>query len=815
MHRIEELLGKMTLEEKVTMVSGSGPWHTTAVERLGIPRIKVTDGPNGARGDAVSGATATCFPVGSSLAATWNVELMNQMGKALGVEAKSKGSQVLLGPTINLHRTPLGGRNFECYSEDPWLTARLAVAFVVGLQSEQVGASLKHFACNDSEYDRHALDVEVSERALREIYLLPFELAVKEAQPWTVMSAYNKINGHYASSHYSLLTEILKQEWGFEGFVVSDWGACLETVNNANGGLDLEMPGPASTMGDNLLAAIHGGKVEEKTLDDKVRRLLRIIILSGKMDNPEEVDETTINTPETRALVRRAGTEGMVLLKNDGVLPLKAGEMNRVAIIGPNAERGQIHGGGSSFVNAHYKVHPLEALKQYLGKGVTVEYEKGCTTHKYVPPANLDHLKAKGQDEQGLTLEYFDNIDLVGEPADVALETRSAISWFGAFATVISKGQFSARLSGIYTAPATGKYEFGLMSAGRSRMFLDGEPIVDNWTSQTPGDSFYSFGSSEVRAEKNLQAGQEYELVIEYKRGAGVFIAGLQYGILPPVPGDVMDRAVSAAEKADTAILVVGTNSDWETEGHDRRDMKLPGRQTELIEKVCAANPNAVVVLNASSPVDLSWFEQAPAILQSWFPGQEFGNALTDVLFGDANPSGKMPTTVPVRLEDTPAFTTYPGENHKVQYGEDIFMGYRWYDKRDIAPRIPFGYGLSYTTFAYGPLKVGAKQKKGEAVDVKIDVTNTGDREGQETVQVYIRDIESRLVRPIKELKAFKKIGLEPGETQRVEFTLDERSLSYWDPAVKGWVAEAGEFELLAGSSAGDIRSKAKFMLEP
>ena len=815
MHRIEALLGQMTLEEKIAMVSGSGPWHTAGVKRLGIPPIKVTDGPNGARGDIMSGATAACFPVGVCLAATWNTELVYRVGEALGEEAKTKGAQLLLAPTINIHRTPLGGRNFECYSEDPYLTGRIAVAYVKGVQSRNVGVSLKHFVCNDSEFKRHILSAEVTERTLREIYLRPFEMVVREADPWSVMSAYNRINGIFASSHYELLTKVLKEEWGFKGFVVSDWGACLETVANANGGLDLEMPGPARTMGEKLVKAVRAGEVAEKTIDDKVRRLLRITVLSGRMDHPEEVEERSVNRPEDRALARRAAAEGMVLVKNEGMLPLDPASLKQVAVIGPNAVKGQIQGGGSSGVRPHYQVHPLEALKKRLGDGVKVRYEKGCLTHKYLPGFKTEHLKPMlGQEGQGFSLEYFDNLDFSGEPAETVLEERSKISWFGAFGSVVTTGRFSARLSAIYTPELDGVHTFGLMSAGLSRMFLNGEQIIDNWTRQTPGDSFYSFGTVEERQEVELKAGQPYELVIEYRRDHGFMIAGLQVGVLPPVPHDLMERAVEAAANADAAILVVGTNSDWESEGNDRADMSLPGRQDELIERVCAANPNTVVVLNVGSPVDMPWFEKAKAALITWFPGQEFGNALADVLFGEVNPSGRLPTTIPMRLEDTPAFTNYPGENNRVLYGERIFVGYRWYDTRDIKPRLPFGHGLSYTTFEYSEVSVKPVCRLGEPVKVAFKLTNSGERAGQEVVQLYVRDPEAQVARPRKELKAFKKVALKPGQSTLVEFSLDERSLAYWDQSEKAWVAEPGEFEILIGASSRDIRLRAVFILE-
>jgi beta-glucosidase len=366
MHRIEELLSAMTLEEKVSMVAGSGMWHSTPVERLGIPALKMTDGPNGARGDNVSGATSACFPVGSALASTWNVDLIEEVGKALGQEAKTKGAQVLLGPTINIHRTPLGGRNFECYSEDPYLTSRLAVHFTQGVQSEKVSACLKHFVCNDSEFERHTISSEVEERPLREIYLAPFEAGVKEAGALSVMSSYNKVNGTYAASHKDLLTGVLKDEWGFEGFVVSDWGGSLETIGNANGGLDMEMPGPARIMGKKLVAAIKAGEVDEATIDDKVRRILRVLIWSGKMDAPEEPAEESVDRSEHRSLARQAASEAMVLLKNEDVLPLVASKIKKLAVIGPNAKKGQIQGGGSSGVTPHYQSHPLDALQSAL-----------------------------------------------------------------------------------------------------------------------------------------------------------------------------------------------------------------------------------------------------------------------------------------------------------------------------------------------------------------------------------------------------------------------------------------------------------------
>ena len=820
MDRIEKLLSEMTLEEKVSMVAGSDAWHSTGVERLGVPPIKMTDGPTGARGDVNSGCSAVCFPVGSALAATWNADLLEQVGVALGQEARTKGAQVLLGPTVNIHRSPLGGRHFECYSEDPHLTARVAVAFVRGVQSQGVGCSVKHFVCNDSEFERHTISSEVGERALREIYLPPFEAAVKEADAWSVMAAYNRINGTYACSHRELLTEILKDEWGFRGFVVSDWGACLHTRENANGGLDLEMPGPTRTMGDKLLAAVKADEVHEATLDDKVRRLLRVSILTGRMDDPEEKDERSVDLPEHRALARRVAAEGMVLIKNEGVLPLDAGALQSVAVIGPNSATGQIQGGGSSVVKPHYQVHPLEAIRERLGQGVSVRHEPGCSIEKWVRPFDFEQVRpAAGDARPGLSLEYWGNRSFDGEPVARRVVRRCNAIWFGGVPPEVGTGDFSARYSGLFTPARSGTHTFGLMSAGRSRLLLDGSEIIDNWSSQQPGEAFFGRASSEVRGQVDLRAGEDYEIRFDFEppkapSTPGIQAPGIQFGVIPPDPEDPMECAVAAAREADAAIIVVGTNSEWETEGSDRASMELPGRQSELIEKVCAANPNAVVVTNAGSPIAMEWLDRVPALLHAWFPGQEFGNALADLLFGDANPSGKLPTTFPVRLEDTPAFTNYPGENDRVVYGEGLFVGYRWYDTRDIEPRLPFGHGLSYTSFAYGELSVPAAVKAGEPIEVEIEVANRGDRAGQEVVQLYVRDPVARLARPDKELKAFAKVGLEPGESTRVRFSLEQRALAYWDPSVAAWVAEPGEFELLAGSSSRDIRSRARFVLK-
>ena len=817
--RIEALLAQMTLEEKVSLTAGASMWHTTAVERLGIPAIKVTDGPNGARGGYFfGGPSSACFPVGIALASTWNTALVERVGMALGEETKSKGAHVLLGPTVNIHRSPLNGRNFECYSEDPYLSARIAVAYIKGVQSQNVGACIKHYVCNDSEFERQTISSEVRERALREIYLPPFRAAVEEAGVWSVMGAYNKINGVYACENRYTLTEILKGEWGFEGIVISDWFGTKSGVDSANNGLDLEMPGPAQWMGEKLLQAVREGLVSEAVIDDKVRRLLRVVFKSGAMDDPEARPEAAVDRPEHRKLIREAAAEGIVLLKNArGVLPLDPQRVRKLAVIGPNAKAARVQGGGSARVTPHYTVTPFEGITSRAGDAMQIAYALGCTNHKLLPLIDNAALSPVGDDgARGFQVVFFNNLELSGAPVARATHPQSAILWAGKLPAAVDKAAFSARMSGRFTAGETGAHAFSLISIGPSRLYLDGEMVIDNWTDWSPGgDAYFGMSNPERIYAVEMQAGQSYEIVMEYCKPQPTPFSGVRLGHLPPVPADSIARAAALAAESDVALLFVGTSDEWETEGHDRPDMELPGQQAELIEAVAAANPNTVVVLNTGSPISMPWLDQVAGVVQAWFAGQETGNAIADVLFGDVNPSGRLPQTFPKRLEDNPAYINYPGENGQVHYGEGIFVGYRYYDKKKIDPLFPFGFGLSYTTFSYSNLTLSAAEvEPGEAITVAVDVTNTGDRAGKEVAQLYVRDLAARLSRPEKELKAFAKVMLAPGETHTVTFTLDESALSYYDPAQGGWVAEAGAFEVLVGSSSRHIQATGMFTLK-
>ena len=815
--RIDALLHELTLEEKASLLAGASTWSTASIERLGIPAIKVSDGPNGARGAGnFAGGTVTsaCFPAGIALASTWNPELIEQVGQALGEEAQTKGAQMLLAPTVNMHRSPLSGRNFECYSEDPYLTARIAVAYIRGVQSRNVGATVKHFVCNDSEFERNSISSEVNERALREIYLPPFQAAVQEAKTWGVMSAYNKINGVFAGENATTLRTILKQEWGFDGIVMSDWFGTKSTAASINNGLDLEMPGPAIWRDvPQIVEGIRTGAIQQEAVDEAARRILRIVMRSGAFEHPVEQPEQAIDRPEHRTLIRATGAESIVLLKNEGnILPLQKDTLKTLAIIGPNAKTAQIMGGGSAQVNAHYAVTPYAGIAAHMGDAIQLGYEIGCTNHKMLPRLDTSLLSPEGNSL--FSLDYYNSLDLTGNVVYQATTNITDQIWMGAIAPDVQMDNFSVRLTGTLIPQESGLHSFGLTSAGLSRLFIDGREVIDNWTQQTHGDTFFGMGSTDVRAQVAMTAGQPYKLTLEYSSQNSVMLTGFRLGYLPPIAADAIERAVALAARSDVALLFVGLNGDWEGESHDRPDMELVGKQVTLIERVAAANPKTVVVLQTGSPVTMPWLDKVAGVLQAWYPGQECGNAIADVLFGAVNPSGKLSQTFPMRLEDNPAYINYPGENGRVHYGEGIFIGYRYYEKKQVAPLFPFGFGLSYTSFAYSNVQVHPSTDTPEdVVVVSVDVTNTGQQAGKEVVQVYVHDRQSTLSRPAKELKRFAKVALVAGETQTVTFPLDHAALAYWDDAQHAWVAEAGEFEVLVGSSSQDIRAREVFQL--
>lgn len=815
--RIETILSKLTLEEKITLLAGADTWHTHTIERVGIPALKVSDGPNGVRGENkdTKSQTSASFPIGTAMGATWNPDLVREIGIALGEETKTKSAHVLLGPTVNVHRHPLAGRNFECFSEDPHLSSRMAVAYIQGLQSEGVGACVKHFVANDQEFERFSISSEVDERTLREIYLPAFRAAVEEAQSWTLMSAYNRVNGIYVSENKTLLNNILKKEWGFDGMVISDWyGTYSDNVPAA--GLDLEMPGPARWMGENVLKAVQGGTLEEAEIDDKVRRILRTLERTGALDKPEIIEEQSVDAPDHRALIRKAGGEAIVLLKNDdSLLPIESEKVRSVAIIGRPAKTVTFQGGGSSEVNPHYIIHPLEAIQTRYDSAIEITYAPGPSIHRMFPLLEKEGLKAKDGTLGKISVQQYDNIALEGEPFKEFLADGTQQAWFGEKAPDHDPAAFSLRMIGSWTAPKTGTYAFSLVAVGRARWWLGDEKLLDWWdiTEVDQPKNFDGINVEWIRRTKkiHLEAGETYPIKVEYASMPGGRWRTIRLGCLPPQPADPIEDAANLARNADLAIIFTGLTPEWESEGQDRVNMDLPGEQNELIEQVAAANPNTVVVLNAGSPLHMPWVNKVKSVLQMWYLGQESGNAITDVLFGENDPSGRLPTTFPKRIQDTPAYINFPGENGKVYYGEGIFVGYRYYDKKLIEPLFPFGHGLSYTTFAYDKLSLSEDEiGPGDVLHVQVEVTNTGTRTGQEVIQLYLRDVQSTLARPPKELKAFRKIQLDAGKTKTVTLTLQESDFAFYDDIKKTWVVEPGTFEVLIGRSTKDIQLSRK-----
>lgn len=799
--RIETLADELTLEEQVSLLSGEDFWSLPAIERLGIGKLRVTDGPNGARGGGslIGGVKSAAFPVGIALGASWNVRLLNEIGTALADEVKSKGAHVSLAPTVNLHRSVSNGRNFECYSEDPILTASLAVGYIEGLQGQGVSATIKHFVGNESEIERTTISSEIDERALRELYLVPFEWAVKKAGTWGIMSSYNKLNGTYTSENPWLLDQVLRKEWHYDGIVMSDWFGSHSTAPTVNAGLNLEMPGPARDRGAKLVAAVEAGEVSRETLRSRVLDILRLMERTGALDDHSEWVERADDRAEHRALIRRAGAEGAVLLKNAGeVLPL-SGE-GKIAVIGPNAKVAQIMGGGSAQLNPHYRVSPWDGLVAAMGED-RLSYAAGAGNNRFEP-------LLRG----ALAVDYFASEDLSGPAVFSETLEEAQTFWIGRVADgKVDPLHFSARLTGTFTPEASGEHRVGIYSAGFSRVFVDGKLVADAWTNWSKGRTFFEEGCDEVVGTIRLEAGRSYDVVIEFatKAFATLGLAAFAAGIGLPLGDEAIAEAVAAARDAETALVFVGRNGEWDTEGSDLGSIVLPGRQDELLAAVAAVNPRTVVVLQTGGPVEMPWLGDVAAVLEAWYPGQETGNAIADVLIGAAEPGGRLPQSFPVKWADNPTNSQdreiYPGLDGKVRYEEGVFIGYRHYDRQGIAPLFPFGFGLGYTSFAVSDLAVDASRFEAAGkVSVSVTVTNTGRRAGSEVVQVYVSAPDASVPRPEKELKAFEKVHLGPGERQRVTLELDDRAFAYYRTEAQHWLVEPGRYVVRVARNAGD-----------
>ena len=802
--KLKKVISNLSLEQKVSLLSGFDNWHTPDIKKYGIPKIKMSDGPNGVRGDSSTKQSSACFPSPILLGATWNEKLIKKIGSATGEEALFKDVDVLLAPTINLHRHPLGGRHFECYSEDPILTSKIACAYVSGVQSKGVAACLKHFAGNDTEYERHLVSSNIDEKTLRELYLYPFEMGIKKAKAKVVMSAYNKVNNIYCSSHDELINKILKKEWKFDGYVVSDWGAALETVENANGGLDLEMPGPAKTWGKNLVDAVKAGLVEEKKIDEKVKRILTVAKFTDRF-NRKRISERSIDKKSHRKLIKKTAIEGMVLLKNEDVLPLDRNKISNIALIGPNVKDSQIIGGGSAGLNPHYEIHPLEGVSNFLkDEKVKIHYAKGCHVDKYLPAFEKDICYVQGKKEKGFEVEFFRGKNFDGEPIERKVLNGNRFWALQGFAREFldekERPELSVKFSTTYKPSISGEFEFEVFSIGLSRIKINGKELVDNWSSQKKGEAFFGFACAPKRNKIKLTKGKEYLVEVEYEF-EGRFPA-IQFGCRPPDPKNLLEEAVKIAKQSDAVVLVVGTNSDWETEGNDRKGLGLPSDQDVLIRKVLAANKNSVLVLNTGSPVSMPWIKSCPAILQTWFPGQEFGNALAEILFGKESPSGKLPTTYPKKLSDTPAYSCYPGKNLQMDYKEKLLVGYKWYEKKKIEPLFPFGHGLSHSKFE---LKKVSLLKKKHEIKIKVKLKNIGNFSTFETVQCYLERKAVKADTPKKKLVDFKKLKVTKDKSKKLTLKVSKRDLSEWDVKKSKWEISRGDYVIHVGTSVRDI----------
>ncbi|HQZ33284.1 MAG TPA: glycoside hydrolase family 3 C-terminal domain-containing protein [Ilumatobacteraceae bacterium] len=782
---IESVMASLTLEQKVSLLAGHDNWHTVALP--GVAAMRMSDGPAGVRGTSWTGPASASFPCGTSLGATFDPDLVEEIGAALGEEARSKGAHVLLAPTVNLHRTPIGGRNFECMSEDPVLTARIAVGYIRGVQRHHVACCVKHFVGNDTEFERHTISSEIDEVTLREAYLVPFERAVQPvaeggANVRSLMSSYNRINGVYASDHRDLLRGVLRDEWGFDGVVISDWFGTHTAAESLEASLDLEMPGPPRERGEKLLAAVRNGETTQARVDEAVRRLLQLFNWSGVGEVGSE--ERTADSDATRDVIRRAATAGTVLLKNEGVLPLAPD--TRVALLGPNAERGQVQGGGSARVRTTRPSMPLAALQQ---RGVAVLHEAGCRIDKRLQ-AMRGEFRVRYTGADGATGDEMTD--------------RLSFIWMDDPAPGVSVAAFGVSVNGSFVPDVTGDWQVSLTVVGSAVLRIDGEIMVDLTVPQT-GGAFFGLGNNEIRVSLACEAGVRREVNVEIVVEERSQLRGLLVGAEPPASDNAMDAAVAAAAGADVAIVIIGTNADWETEGEDRTSMDLPGAQDELVRRVAAVNPRTVVVINSGSPVSMPWLADVAAVMQVWFPGEAFGDALVDMLFGVTEPGGRLPLTIPLQLSDTPAYPYHPGRDGKAEYGEGLLIGHRWYDAQEIEPAFAFGFGLGYTTWELGEVAVAGDIESG--VTVSVTAHNVGARAGSSVVQCYIEPATAEPGRPVRTLQGFARISAATGETATATIELDQRAFSRWDAAAHSWVVTAGDHRLLLGWSSRDLTS--------
>ncbi|KAL4937728.1 hypothetical protein BDV06DRAFT_226699 [Aspergillus oleicola] len=835
---IETTLRELSLEEKVVLLTGSYHeaahtvtypklmiettgtdfWLTASLPAHGIPAIRMSDGPNGIRGTKVfNGVPAACFPCGTAVGATFNQEILYEAGQLMGQEAIARNVSVILGPTVNMVRSPLGGRGFESLGEDPILSGLAAAALIRGIQSTGVQATIKHFICNEQEHRRNGVQSIVTERALREIYALPFQIAVRDSKPGAFMTAYNGVNGTFCCDNEKLIKGLLRGEWGWEGLVMSDWCGLYSTVEAIKAGLDLEMPGPSLFRGHLLRFASETGKVWGHELDARVREVLKFVKKCAAIPGiVEHGPEKKRDTPETAALLRRIGNESIVLLKNEGnILPLSKNKMTLV--IGPNAKAATYCGGGSAALQPYYAVSPYDGIKNKLPLSPT--YTVGAYTHKLLPllGAQIQPHSSTGKPEMSWKVYSEPPGTKDRMPLESLWLTNTNID-LNDYTHPADQDLWYADLEGTLVVEEGGTHEFGLAVCGTAKLYIDDELVVDNATKQTLGETFYGLGTVEERNSIYLESGRAYNVKVEFASAPSYTLkvndamlgsGGLRVGCCKVIDAEEeIQKAAALAKTHDQVIICGGLNGDWEQESSDRANMKLPGDLDQLISEVTLANPNTVVVMQTGTPMEMPWLESTAAVIQAWYGGNETGNCIADVLFGDSNPSGKLPVTFPKRLQDVPSFLNFRTEAGRTLYGEDVYLGYRYYEFADVAVNFPFGHGLSYTTFAFSDLNVEVRDRM---VYVAFNVHNTGSRKGAEVAQMYVQPLQpAKINRPVKELKGFAKVELNAGESREVVITVAEKyAVSYFDEERDQWCAEAGDYRAIISDSSATGHSNA------
>lgn len=765
--RTEAILKQMTLEEKIIFVSGlqGAPRCTKPIERLNIPSILMSNGPLG-----VNNCGQGCsFPAGISLAATWDTEMAKEIGVAMGQECRARGVCIFEAPGVNIYRSPTCGRNFEYLGEDPCLASDMVVPLIKGIQSQQVLATIKHFACNNREHLRSKISAEIDEQTLREIYLPAFKAAVQKANVGCIMTAYNAVNGVFCCENDFLVRQILKGEWGFNGLVMSDWFSCHNPETVANGPIDLEMPHGVCMNVDSLMPLIKEGKVKESALDEKVRRILRTVIAAGFFDRPQKDTSIPLDNPKSDIVALKGARESVVLLKNKGqLLPLSRDKVKNILVMGPNSNSWVYCAGGSGWVPVFHNVDILDGMTSVAGAGVNII----CPDQ----PKNDTLLK----------MEVFGNKNLEGQPISTSEVNKIDFKWSSAPSPQIKDNQnYSVRWTGTIHPSKAGLYVLNANADDYIRVYLDDKLVVDNWT------------KNHILATHDIVTlePRDYHLRVEYGQEAGRAYVQFDWALYD---------AVEKAKTVDAVVYCGGFDRYLEGEGNDRA-FDMPAYQIQEIQKIAEVNPKVIVVLNAGGGVGWEgWLDKVPAVLHAWYSGQESGRAVAEIIFGDVNPSGKLPATFEKKLEDNPSYPYYDkdDENLRTYYKEGIFVGYRGFDKSKIEPQFCFGYGLSYTTFKVANLKVNPNSK---SVEVSCDVTNTGKREGAEVVQLYIGGPKDGILRPIKELKGFARVNLMPGQTKRITISVDKSDLAVFNMKTHKWVVSPGQYNFWVGTSSRSL----------